>query len=235
MAASFFGKGIDSSDLFQKLKIAGSDHYREHLNQHNVIYIDFSEIPRKCQDYQQYIQRIEEGIIRDLLETYPEVRNDAEEAVWDILTRIFEKTGQTFIFVMDEWDAVFHMPFITGEGQEQYLLFLKALLKSKAYVELAYMTGILPIAKYSGGSELNMFLEYNIATKKRFSEYFGFLDQEVDQLSSYWTDSGPYDEIYYYIKDNVADVREDLVWMIYVEGYACRRREDDGRNFKICP
>jgi hypothetical protein len=86
MAASFFGKGIDSSDLFQKLKIAGSDHYREHLNQHNVIYIDFSEIPRKCQDYQQYIQRIEEGIIRDLLETYPEVRNDAEEAVWDILT-----------------------------------------------------------------------------------------------------------------------------------------------------
>lgn len=97
------------------------------------------------------------------------------------------------------------------------------------------MTGILPIAKYSGGSELNMFLEYNIATKKRFSEYFGFLDQEVDQLSSYWTDSGPYDEIYYYIKDNVADVREDLVWMIYVEGYACRRREDDGRNFKICP
>jgi hypothetical protein len=136
---------------------------------------------------------------------------------------------------MDEWDAVFHMPFITGEGQEQYLLFLKALLKSKAYVELAYMTGILPIAKYSGGSELNMFLEYNIATKKRFSEYFGFLDQEVDQLSSYWTDSGPYDEIYYYIKDNVADVREDLVWMIYVEGYACRRREDDGRNFKICP
>lgn len=262
MVASFFEKGIDSSDLFRKLKIAGSDHYREHLNQHNVIYIDFSEIPRKCQDYQQYIQRIEEGLIRDLLEAYPEVRNDAEEAVWDILTRIFEKTGQTFIFVMDEWDAVFHMPFITGEGQEQYLLFLKALLKSKAYVELAYMTGILPIAKYSGGSELNMFLEYNIATKKRFSEYFGFLDQEVDrlfdlyqktteephitreglrlwydgyytvtgerlynprsvvcaltddQLSGYWTDSGPYDEIYYYIKDNVADIREDLVWMI---------------------
>lgn len=46
-------------------------------------------------------------------------------------------------------------------------------LSGKAYVELAYMTGILPIAKYSGGSELNMFLEYDIATKKRFSEYFG--------------------------------------------------------------
>lgn len=262
MAASFFGKGIDSSDLFQNLKIAESEHFREHLNRHHVIYIDFSEIPRKCLDYQQYILRIEEGILRDLSEVYPELEIGMDEAVWDILTRIFEKTGQTFIFVMDEWDAVFHMPFITEEGQAQYLLFLKALLKSKAYVELAYMTGILPIAKYSGGSELNMFLEYNIATKKRFSEYFGFLDQEVDllfdiyrrttedphitreglrrwydgyytvtgkrlynprsvvyaladdQLSGYWTDSGPYDEIYYYIKDNVADVRDDLAWMI---------------------
>lgn len=35
-----------------------------------------------------------------------------------------------------------------------------------------------------------------------------------DQLSGYWTDSGPYDEIYYYIKGNVADVRDDLAWMV---------------------
>ncbi len=32
------------------------------------------------------------------------------------------------------------------------------------------MTGVLPIAKYSDGSELNMFLEYNMATRVRFSE-----------------------------------------------------------------
>ena len=44
------------------------------------------------------------------------------------------------------------------------------------------MTGVLPIAKYSDGSELNMFLEYNMATRVRFSEYFGFSDEEVDVL-----------------------------------------------------
>ncbi len=44
------------------------------------------------------------------------------------------------------------------------------------------MTGILPIAKYSSGSDLNMFLEYDIASSERFSEYFGFLDTEVDDL-----------------------------------------------------
>lgn len=43
MTASFFGRGVDSSPLFDKLKIAQSKHYREHLNQHRVIYIDFSQ------------------------------------------------------------------------------------------------------------------------------------------------------------------------------------------------
>lgn len=47
---------------------------------------------------------------------------------------------------------------------------------------LAYMTGILPIAKYSSGSELNMFVEYTMATEERFSEYFGFTEKEVDVL-----------------------------------------------------
>lgn len=41
---------------------------------------------------------------------------------------------------MDEWDAVFHMSFMTEKNREDYLL-LKLLLKGQSYVELAYMTG----------------------------------------------------------------------------------------------
>ena len=44
------------------------------------------------------------------------------------------------------------------------------------------MTGILPIAKYSSGSELNMFSEFTMAEEERFSEYFGFTESEVDML-----------------------------------------------------
>lgn len=47
------------------------------------------------------------------------------------------------------------------------------------------MTGVLPITKYSSGSELNMFLEYDMATKKKFSEYFGFLECVVYGLLTY--------------------------------------------------
>ena len=125
------------------------------------------------------------------------------------------------------------------------------------------MTGILPIAKYSSGSELNMFYEYTMAEEAMYSEYFGFTDEEVNDLfgryqaqhlnpenvtreglrlwydgyhtksgkqiynprsvvaaltnnnlGNYWTSSGPYDEIFYYIRENVDAVRDDLALMV---------------------
>lgn len=188
MIAAFFGKAADSGALFQQLRIAGAgggdpvQDYRKDLNRHHVIYIDFSQVPELCMDYNVYISRILTGLKNDMRDAYPENVTDLHLSVWDILTNIYEATGDRFIFVMDEWDAVFHMPFITEADRRSYLLFLKMLLKGKIYVELAYMTGVLPIAKYSDGSELNMFLEYNMATAERFSEYFGFSDQEVDDL-----------------------------------------------------
>ncbi len=35
-----------------------------------------------------------------------------------------------------------------------------------------------------------------------------------NQLRNYWTSSGPYDEIFYYIKNNIEDIREELVLMV---------------------
>ncbi len=42
-----------------------------------------------------------------------------------------EQADHKFLFVLDEWDAVFHMPFISRENQQEYLLFLKWLLKDQ--------------------------------------------------------------------------------------------------------
>lgn len=262
LIGAFFGKAADSSAVFRGLQIAESQKCMEHLNRHSVIYIDFSEEPEQCTSYDQYLARILGGLKKDLLQAYPGIATDLNRSIWDIMTDIFRETRETFLFVMDEWDAVFHLNYITDADRQAYLRFLRSLLKGKKYVELAYMTGILPIAKYSSGSELNMFLEYDMATKKKFSEYFGFLGQEVDdlyrryrnqtadpsitredlrlwydgyhtakgetlynprsvvcalrddQLSNYWTSSGPYDEIFYYIQNNIGEVRKDLAVMI---------------------
>lgn len=263
MIAAYFGRGVDSHEEFDTLKVSRYPWYRKHLNQHNVIRIVLNEMPRNCTSYVQYIDRIQALLIDDLTMAYPKARIRETDAVWDALTKVHEYcNGEKFIFVLDEWDYIYHQSFADDKDKANFTKFLSNLLKDKAYVELAYMTGILPIAKYSSGSELNMFFEYSMAARVKYNEYFGFTDEEVDrlfdkylevekepqvtreglklwydgyqtaggeklynprsvvgalsdnQLGSYWTSSGPYDEIFYYIRANVDAVKDDVALMI---------------------
>lgn len=264
MVASFFSKGHRANDVFQNLQIYQDKDYEKYLNKYTVIHIMFNDLPRNCNSYKQYIDRIEEILIKDLKKEYPDMPIDDQNAVWDTLLEIYaEKQDINIVFVFDEWDFIFHQKFVTEDDKLSYLQFLRNLLKDRPYIALVYMTGILPIAKYSSGSELNMFAEFTMTTEQRFSEYFGFTDEEVDVLylryiencastkmvtrddlrewydgyhtrkgerlynprsivlslsnnntGNYWTSSGPYDEIFYYIENNIADVREDLALMV---------------------
>jgi hypothetical protein len=183
MIASFFSKACPARKVFDKLKIANHKHYEKYIGQYDVISITLNELPRKCTSYTQYIDRIENRLIKDLMREYPEADICAEDAVWDALMSVFNTYhSKQFIFVLDEWDFIFHRDFVSEKDKKEYISFLSNLLKDKPYVALAYMTGILPIAKYSSGSELNMFLEYTMATKVRYSEFFGFTEEEVDAL-----------------------------------------------------
>lgn len=183
MIASFFGKGRDSRKIFEKLKIGSNERFESHLNQHNVIYIAFNEIPDGCKTYTQYIARIKQRILNDLQKAFPEADIDSDTAVWDAFNNIYEwEEDVQFIFVLDEWDYIFHRKYVTEDDKVAYVEFLSSLLKDQPYVELAYMTGILPIAKYSSGSELNMFCEYTMVSEEKYSEYFGFTESEVDKI-----------------------------------------------------
>ncbi len=284
MVGAFFEK-TNKASLFDGLDISRVKDYKNYLNKYDVIYIDFSRTPESCSSYQKYISRIIGGLKDDILNQFSDLSLDSGKSIWDILQEVNEKKKNKFIFVMDEWDAVFHMTYVSDEERKEYLLFLKSLLKDQTYVELAYMTGVLPIAKYSSGSELNMFVEYDMVISEKFSEYFGFLDTEVDalysiyqkettaqkfsredlriwydgyytakgerlynprsvvlaltdnQLRNYWTSSGPYDEIFYYIRNNIDDVRDDLALMVSGERvaadigqYAAGSMEVESRN-----
>ena len=182
MIGTFFGKGCCADTIFNGSKIAANTEYNAHINQYNTIFIDFSEMPEDCNNYQQYIHRIRKNLKDDLCIAYANLNLDSQDAVWDLLRKIFEHTGERFIFVLDEWDCIFHKAFITDTDKQQYISFLSNLLKDRPYVLLSYMTGILPIAKYSSGSELNMFLEYTMASEERFSADFGFTETETDLL-----------------------------------------------------
>ncbi len=275
MVAAFFSRACAEEDLFDGLAISRAEGYGAHRNRYPVIHISFNEVPRKCASFEQYIDRIENRLLRDLQAEYPQARVDWQEAVWDVFSDLYaEDASLRFIFVLDEWDFIFHQAFVTEQDKREYLAFLRNLLKDRPYVLLTYMTGILPIAKYASGSELNMFVEYTMTTEEKFSEAFGFTEREVDllfaryearqreprrvtreglrkwydgysvksgrriynprsvvtalsnnNLGSYWTSSGPYDEIFYYVRNHVAEVREALALMVSGTPVQTRVRE----------
>lgn len=264
MISAFFSNACDARDIFDPLLISKTADYDKFLNQFPVIHISFNELGSRCSSYRDYIDRIEKRLLRDLKREYGKLDLEGIDNAADALLELYSQDETArFVFVLDEWDFIFHQNFITEQDKKEYLMFLRNLLKDRPYVRLAYMTGILPIAKYSSGSELNMFSEFTMASEERFSEYFGFTDQEVDalfaryeemgiesaqvtreglkkwydgyhtkggerlynprsvvmslsnnNLGNYWTSSGPYDEIFYYMKNNVDAVKDDLALMV---------------------
>ncbi|MCD7955068.1 MAG: ATP-binding protein [Lachnospiraceae bacterium] len=198
MIGAFFSKGIDSSSIFDTLKIAQdspdrtvntadaceTSDYRDYMNQYNVIYINFITSANLSSCYTDFIKNIENFLIRDLRKAFPEVDYWKGLSVADFLGMIHEDTKEKFILVLDEWDCIFHKTYTTDEDRRNFINWLAALTKDRGYVALSYMTGVLPIAKYSSGSTINNFDEYTMATDDLFSEYFGFTEAEVDDLFS---------------------------------------------------
>lgn len=183
MIASFFSKGCDAQNIFKNLAISKHEKYSKYRNQYSVIHISFNDISEECTSYKEYIGRIRELLVSDLRREYPNARVCGDGNAIDTLLDIYAGNPDArFIFVLDEWDFIFHQNFVTEEDKMSYLRFLRSLLKDRPYVLMAYMTGILPIAIYSSGSELNMFVEFTMAKSPAFADYFGFTEDEVEKL-----------------------------------------------------
>lgn len=191
MLGAYYTKGIDSSGLFDHLKIAKTKEYPEHRNSHNVIFADMSKMPDMCDGYRDYISALIEDLKDDLTVAYPALKNKRYSSV----SQMFRDSGESFIFIFDEWDSLFYKDFMTIADKNAYLSFLKNLLKDQPYVELAYMTGVLPVAKYSSGSELNMFDEYNFMNDTVYDTFFGFSENEVRLLCEKHPGQLTYDDL----------------------------------------
>jgi len=253
MLESYYSKNANFKNIFDKLKISKSDTYEQHLNKHNVIYITFNNNAGINDNYKDYINYYTSRLTKDIKVLWPDV--EISDDIPDMLSEIQSKTGEGFIFIIDEWDYIYNNNLFTEQDRDKFLLFLKNLLKDKPYVELCYMTGVLPIAKYSTGSALNMFDECTFLNDIEYYSFYGFTTEEVENLckkqdklsidelrewydgykiqgidlynprsvvyalrkgfcQSYWTNTGPMDEIMYFINNNVTDVKKDIITMI---------------------
>lgn len=64
--------------------------------------------------------------------------------------RVKDRTGQKFVIIIDEWDVIIRDGTITENIQDEYINFLRGMFKGvepTKYIQLAYLTGILPIKK----------------------------------------------------------------------------------------
>ena len=177
MLSAYYTKNYDSKDIFNELNISKSSSYLENLNKYNVINIQFNEIPDEIGTYKDYIENIKRGLKSDIKSVFKNIDFDNTDSI----SRMLTKTKEKFVFIFDEWDYIFSNNLFK-ENQDEYLEFLRNLLKDKSYVSLAYMTGVLPIKKYSSGSALNMFDEDTMLNDFIYGNYFGFTEKEVIKL-----------------------------------------------------
>ena len=182
MIAAFYDRTVDTENIFKGAKITESPNYNKYGAKFDVIQISVQDFLSNSEGIDEFLKSFQKSILWDLLEEYPDYRYFDENNLSRTMSDIYAKTNRPFIIVIDEWDAVFREYRDRKGWQEKYLDFLRAWLKDKAYVGLAYMTGILPIKKYGTHSALNMFYEFSMENPKALAEYVGFTANEVKSL-----------------------------------------------------
>ncbi|MDO4515255.1 MAG: AAA family ATPase [Lachnospiraceae bacterium] len=181
MIDAYYSLGSDSSNLFDGTEISEDEDYRKYLNKYNVIHIDVSSFWDSYKD--NIVEKIIEYICDDIKTVYGD-KVDFSKMINAVLMSVYKISEIPFVIIIDEWDCVIR----NSENKElvhKYLQFLHSLFKSeesKAFLALAYITGILPIKKIKDESALNNFDEYTMLKSNPITQYYGFTEEEVKDL-----------------------------------------------------
>ena len=186
MLAAYYSKGADSEKMFSGLEISKKADFRKHLNQYDVIHIDIQWFLANCDEADSVVAFITKSVLDELREIYPGVLPEKVSYLSDALSRVRGKTGQKFIVIIDEWDVLIRDAAMNKKVQTDYINFLRGMFKGTEptkYIQLAYLTGILPIKKEKTQSALNNFDEFTMLSASRLAPYIGFTEEEVQKLA----------------------------------------------------
>jgi len=186
MLAAYYSKGCNSEEMFSGLDISRESDFRTHLNKHDVIHLDIQWFLANCDEVDNVVAFITKSVQDELREIYPGVLPEEEISLSECLSRIKNDVGQKFIVIIDEWDVLIRDEAANKKVQEKYINFLRAMFKGTEptkYIQLAYLTGILPIKKEKTQSALNNFDEFTMVSPSILAQYIGFTEAEVQKLS----------------------------------------------------
>ncbi len=185
LIAAYYSKGCNSRGLFERLKLATHNGWDRHLNSDNVIMIDVNYEYNDQEDKLNFVSTLQKNVVDELKETFANVDLANKQSIASAIAEIFKRTGETFVIIMDEYDVLFRDESVEDGVRKKYLELINALFKSntaRPAISLAYLTGILPIARERVQSNLNNFKEFTMLDPKAFAPYFGFSAIEVRTL-----------------------------------------------------
>lgn len=186
MLCAYYDKSCDSRQLFDGLAAQGGDTFDKHLNKYPVICLDITDFITKYNDNTNIVSLLQEDVKDELLSVNPNIPLEERDDLMDVLIKINAKTGEKFIVLIDEWDAICREFSNAPAVMDEYVKLLRRLFKggkSKDVFAAAYMTGILPIKKYNTQSALNNFEEYSVINPGKLASFFGFTPEEVRNLA----------------------------------------------------
>lgn len=191
MLQAYYDRSCDSRELFADLEITGHPSFEKHLNKYPVISIDvgfFVSIHKNA----TVISQMDSEVRKEVSQAYPNIPLEDDDNLMAYLIRVSLKTGDRFIFIIDEWDSILRECGQMAYDElrtvaDVYVDWLRHLFKGEPATQVfagVYMTGILPIKKYNTQSALNNFIEHTMIEPRRMARYFGFTLEEVKTLAS---------------------------------------------------
>ena len=196
MLCAYYDKSCDSRELFAGLKAEKEKSFDTYLNKYYVLYLDVTSFTARPEFRTNIVRIIQEKMINEIKNVFPDVKYEDQSDLMDVLSAIHEATGEKFLFIIDEWDAICREfpsrqkmkgdpETVTPTIMDEYVMLLRRLFKTQDSDKVfagAYLTGILPIKRYNTESALNNFREYSMINPGRICSSLGFTHDEVASL-----------------------------------------------------
>ena len=106
MLCAYYDKSCDSRELFRGLEAEKDESFETYLNKYYVISIDMTDFTTKYRGDRDIVKRIQNRIIKEVLDVFPQINKQDDDDLMDILYRISESKGERFFMIIDEWDAI---------------------------------------------------------------------------------------------------------------------------------
>lgn len=205
MLYAYYDKSCDSRELFADLKVAAAENeankipqnsFETHLNKYPTIYIDITNFTTRYHGREDIVKILSREVRKDIRAAYPNIAIAPRKDLMDTLLAITEHTGEQFILIIDEWDALCREVSDKPQLMDEYVRLLRSMFKSSdtdRVFAAVYMTGILPIKQYGTQSALNNFQPYTMINPDPIGEFYGFTVSEVKNLCEKY--NMPFDEM----------------------------------------